>query len=92
MSGSARCRRCHAPIIFARHKDTGNSNPLDPQPSPIGNLLVALSSDSILEYEQLTKSDLEQAKQQNIPLYLTHMATCPERPANKAKKRSLVGV
>lgn len=64
---------------------TGKSSPLDPQPAPDGNLLIARSPAGI-QYEVLTGDELEQAKRQGVDLYITHIATCTERPQRPARR------
>lgn len=76
---------CQKPIIFAKHKTSGNNNPLDLSPSPDGNLLVARHSTGLV-YEVLSGDELEQAQRQGVELYISHFATCPARACNQKKE------
>jgi hypothetical protein len=73
---SDKCRSCPAPVLWANHKKTNQPNPLDPEPTADGNLLVTRSEQGIT-YEVLTGDELTKARAQGFPLYVSHFATCP---------------
>jgi hypothetical protein len=83
-----RCRSCPAPVLWAKHKDTGKSNPLDLEPSPQGNCLVSMDDHSETVYEMLTGDDLDRAKAQCLALYISHFATCPNSRQHRREKGS----
>lgn len=80
-----KCMYCKQEILWAKNRANNNSNPLDPKPSPDGNLLVARSPAGI-QYQALTHEEVEQAKAQGVQLYITHIATCTERPQRPARR------
>lgn len=83
---TGRCRRCSKPLRWAQHRGNGTNSPLDPQPSPDGNLLVAPNHESKMQYQVLTRDELQQARTQGVQLSISHFATCTERPANRREK------
>lgn len=84
----SKCRSCPAQVVWAKHKTTDRANPLDPQPSEKGNLLLDRSR---MIYEVLTGDDLERAREQGIPLFVSHFATCPNarRHHNHQRRRQV---
>ena len=84
---SARCRSCPAPIMWATHVETGRANPLDADPSPEGNCEVRKGVHSTkLYYRMLAGEELERARSEGKPLYLSHFATCPNARRHRKKE------
>jgi len=63
---------------------SGRPIPLDPDPSEYGNVQLINGYANVLG-----GIDLEQAKQSNEVLHVSHFATCtsPNNPANRRKRR-----
>jgi hypothetical protein len=75
------CRRCPAPVTFARQNPTGrnprpSNNPLNAEPHPDGNLRLDRAT---LRYDVLTGDELREARARGEELYLSHFADCPYR-------------
>lgn len=80
-SGPVVCRGCGTRITFARHLKTGTQMPLDPEPSPAGNVAVRTSGQSktgrVVHAGQPIDADETR--------YMSHFATCT-RPAEFRKR------
>ncbi len=74
----SRCRSCHAPIAWVKMAGTGKSNPLDPEPSPKGNIVV-----SDLGAAAVGVSEADRLRAEGYSLYLSHFATCPNAKSHK---------
>ena len=71
----ARCRSCDAKIRWAR-TSSGKAMPLDPEPTPEGNIqLCIVGGEEIAAV--LGAGDRAAAQLEQIPLYVSHFATCP---------------
>jgi hypothetical protein len=57
---------------------SGKKNPLDPDPTPDGNILITGDEATVLKGEALG-----QARKDGLDLYLSHFATCPQRMSFK---------
>lgn len=80
-AGNATCRRCPAPIIFAKQNPTVSNpqpqnNPLNAQPHPNGNLRLDRTT---MRYDVLTGDALKAAREKGEELYLSHFADCKYR-------------
>lgn len=73
-AGPSLCRYCGAPILWAR-TTKGRRIPLDPDPTPRGNLTM---TDGLAETCRTPLAD------PLPPLYTSHFATCPS--ADQARK------
>lgn len=71
------CRSCGAPIRWARTAN-GKAMPLDPDPSPNGNL--ALDGETVIV---CGKTAAEQRRANGEALYLSHFATCPQAASHR---------
>lgn len=72
------CRSCNAPILWAI-TPKGRRMPLDPEPTPEGNLrLTPIPDRTPLVGKPLTGEDLEAAQASGEPLHTSHFATCPD--------------
>lgn len=83
------CQYCRVVVLWPKHKETGKTNPLDLEPSSDGNALLDRQR---MRYEFLTGDDLERAREQKIPLYVAHRATCvnpPKRHGGAARRRAV---
>jgi hypothetical protein len=63
---------CGAPFIYRTHVRTGKSAPIEPVPSPRGNIRLLPEG----RYEVLSPAARAQTTE---PLYLNHYACCPSR-------------
>lgn len=70
------CRSCRAPIVWSVTKHAGKRLPLNPKPSPMGNVRVELNS-SVLYAELVLAAYREALLAEGQPLYVSHFATCP---------------
>jgi hypothetical protein len=81
----AKCRSCKAPIAWVLMMGSGKSNPLDPEPSPKGNVVVSKDGQACA----VSASEADRLRtEEGASLYLSHFATCPQakqfkRPAVK---------
>jgi hypothetical protein len=70
-----RCRSCGAEIVWAR-TTLGKAMPLDPEPATEGNVqLCMVGGEEIAAV--LGSADRAAAQLEQIPLYVSHFATCP---------------
>lgn len=69
-----RCRSCQAPIRFARTKN-GKPMPLDPEPDPVGNVVIDANGTA---HVAATADQRSLAEHMGWPLYMPHHATCPQ--------------
>lgn len=67
------CRSCGAPIVWARHPETGKAMPIDDESSDRGN--IRLEDDET--YAVLAGPRLETARGHDEKLHLSHFVTCP---------------
>lgn len=79
------CNDCKAPIMLAQHQRTNNYAPLDPDPSPDGNILWDRWTNS---YQILQGEELERAKEQGIDLFLSHRVSCTHPRLRQSKNRT----
>ncbi len=69
------CRSCHQPIVWA-WTTKGKKLPLDPEPSPAGNVLLAGTTAHVLSAaDSATLRAIDQA------LWTSHLVTCPDAGA-----------
>lgn len=71
------CRSCGAPIRFILMYPSGRQNPLDLEPSPIGNIRIEIGKPDT--GHTVKKADLEAARARGQQLYLSHFVTCAQR-------------
>jgi hypothetical protein len=72
-----KCKSCGAPIVWAV-SSKGRALPLDPEPSPKGNL--SLDSGTPPKARVVQPHGLEG------PLYTSHFATCPNAKKHRRKR------
>jgi hypothetical protein len=65
----ATCNSCHREIRWAKSATTGKSMPLDPEPTPDGNLVVERGV-----FRAATAED----KRLHRDLFVSHFSTCPQ--------------
>lgn len=68
----AKCRSCHAPIAWVTMAGSNKANPLDPEPSPKGNILVAANYTA----QAMPVNECDRLRAEGYSLYLSHFATC----------------
>lgn len=78
MNSSGFCKSCGQPIVWCR-TDTGKRMPVDPEPSPEGNLVL------IAGELPTTRSVSRGGHQPGEPLYVSHFKTCPHASAHRKK-------
>lgn len=52
--------------------------PLDPEPTPLGNVQLVGGAAHVLGGDRA-----EEARGKNVPLYLAHFVTCPNREQHR---------
>lgn len=70
------CRGCKAHVRWVVMAKTGKKNPLDPEPSDEGNVIVDLDTG---QAETQTHEQAQLLREAGAALYISHFATCPER-------------
>jgi hypothetical protein len=70
------CRSCRAPIVWARTVN-GKRMPVDRDPTPDGNLVLAVPGVDDTE-PYVTVVDPDQPMLDDPPRYRSHYATCPD--------------
>lgn len=73
------CKTCKAPIRWVKLSKTGKNIPLDPEPSPEGNVYISTSGRALV----LDKDLVKRAKAADEPLHTSHFATCPQADAHR---------
>ena len=68
----ANCRSCAKPMYMLAHHKTGNTNPIDAEPSAKGNLRIDLENGT---YRNVTKAE---PAVEGETLYVSHFVTCPD--------------
>jgi hypothetical protein len=85
----SRCRACGAELAWARTEANGKLMPLDPGPSPAGNVALRrgdVGGALVAVAEVLAGAELEQVRGAGeVPLYVPHFATCPGWPARRRR-------
>lgn len=81
------CRSCHAPIRWAVTQK-GRRMPLDPEPTPDGNLVLAPAVEArrAPTVVALTAHN-DPPLDPNTPRYTSHFATCPDAPRHRRRNR-----
>lgn len=69
------CRSCGRSIVWARTPNR-KAMPLDPEPTPRGNLVVSLTAD-VLHAAMVKGPQRDGIRAAHQPLYLSHFTTCP---------------
>lgn len=86
----SRCRACGAELAWTRTEANGKLMPLDPRPTPAGNVVVRrgdLSGVTVAIAEVLAGAELEQLRAAgDTPLYVPHFATCPGWPKRRSNR------
>jgi hypothetical protein len=67
------CKRCKAPILWKK-RPLGKWFPIDPQPVENGNMCIV---GPLAVY--VSKEKQENLKADKVPLYTSHLNTCPEK-------------
>ncbi len=76
----AKCRSCKAPIAWVKMIGTGKSNPIDPEPSPKGNVVITEDGQGCA----VNASEADRLRtEEGCSLYLSHFATCKDAKAFK---------
>lgn len=70
------CRACHAPLTWAI-TPTGKRSPIDEQPASAGSILLTDTLGEEWLAIVLSGKALELAREQHLPLYTSHFASCP---------------
>ena len=80
------CRTCRRPIVWATTA-RGGRMPVDPEPSPAGNVrldrLMAMR-DPVAAV--LHGDELEQARERGVVLHRAHFATCPDAETHRHRR------
>lgn len=84
MRPTGRCKRCHAPIRWAKSDTTGKVMPVDPHPADDGNIyVVAFEDGTPIVGVAKTPADVPASE----PLrYTSHFATCPHAAEFRKKQ------
>lgn len=84
MSGSATCRSCGRPIVWAV-SNRGRNIPLDPEPTERGNL-IRLSSmqNGKLQFDALPFDP--KLHRDDAPRYISHFVTCPHAAQHRRSR------
>lgn len=77
------CRSCGNPIVWAVTK-RGKNIPIDPQPTPNGNILLR---DNIAGHKDAVYLSAAIQPNPGEKKYTSHFATCPNSKAHRGKKR-----
>lgn len=70
----SKCKACEATILFVKFP-SGKSNPIDPTPTPNGNIIMAEGDD--YDARVLKRDEAIIARENQIPLYESHFSSCP---------------
>lgn len=93
MMTAARCRACNAEIGWALTDANHKPIPLDPRPSPAGNVALRrgeVEGRVVALAEVLAGAELERIRSAGeVPLFVPHFATCPGWPARRSKRRDV---
>lgn len=86
MSGSAQCRSCQRPIVWAVFRTSGKNTPIDPEPSPTGNVALipigVARGRVVFEAYVVPKSE----RAQHPKLYHSHFKTCPHAAIHRHRR------
>lgn len=75
---SSKCRSCHADIVWVE-MPSGKKNPLDAQPSPIGNVRLGDGDKAA----PLKEAEVLKAREDGEALYISHFATCKNSASHR---------
>lgn len=87
----ANCRSCGAPIWWARSR-ADRRLPIDQDPTPGGNLVVATAEGDVLDGAELDEARaggqsyvvvVAEGMAPGVPRWVTHFATCPNAKAHR---------
>lgn len=78
------CQSCQAPITWTTNVVSGKRMPVNPTPTPDGNVVLTSGNDGP-EARVLTRAELA-SRPTKTGLYKSHFATCPEGPAWRKRK------
>lgn len=83
---SEQCSSCHAPIVWAL-SPAGKASPIDAYVDTAKGNVMLLRPQGFLHVLAvvLTKDALRIARENRMPLHLSHWATCPDAPAHRAR-------
>lgn len=81
----ADCRGCGAPMVWGRNIDTGKGVPLDPDPTPDGNLVRVddATYGREIPVRFVRKNEQLAADAQR---YVSHFSTCPDAASFRSKR------
>ena len=77
---SVACKRCGAPMVWAKNPETGKALPIDAAPDANGNIALEVGYENgkaDLFANVLTGDELEREPGGKRPLHKSHFATCP---------------
>ncbi len=80
------CKWCGRTVLFVQLAPNGKAAPMDPDPSPRGNVRVDWPHERLATGRVLRKPELDQAREARDPLYLSHFATCPKAKQRRSRK------
>jgi hypothetical protein len=85
------CRSCRAPMRWVS-MTSGKRNPLDVEPHPNGNVLLVEHTNDAGEVWRLgvvlhNPDLLDELRELNVPLYLSHFTTCPDADEHRREER-----
>lgn len=81
MADTGTCRSCGLPILWVEMAVSGKKNPLNPEPTPDGNVAVVGGVGEALKGEALGE-----ARKNGADLYLSHFATCKTAAQHRKPK------
>jgi hypothetical protein len=84
----SQCDSCHADVIRAVTVN-GVGMPVNAEPNPEKGNLVLLRTQGrplVLALSNLNAQAREAAKRENVPLFLSHFATCPDSEQWRKKR------
>lgn len=74
------CKSCKAPVRWVLMANN-RRGPLDREPNPDGNVLIVKGRGVVA-----TGAELQRARDEQEPLYMSHFATCPFADSHREGK------
>lgn len=72
------CRSCGDPLLWVTTAATGKAMPLNPEPDPAGNVVLADDLLGGASAQVLGPGEAWGARERGEDLYMPHHATCPQ--------------